>query len=128
MPKNKAQVIFECSETFRDRLQQEKTKRRTSVKRMIMAALEDYWRRPLRTQLRMLTLEWEPPPVTSEKRHWAEMFMQYLERCPAAKVQLLQSVIVEDLKVYAARKKRTKEPPGRVKTVRMKRLPKDFKF
>jgi hypothetical protein len=108
MPKNTTQVIFECSYAFRRRLQQEKLKRRMSVKQMIMMALKEYWSshddedtegRPAW----LLTLGCEPdlPP---EKQHWADMFVKYIERCPPAKVQLLQRVIEEDLKVHRVHK------------------------
>ena len=108
MPKNTTQIIFECSEEFRRRLQQEKLKRGTSVKQMIMEALESYWLWPAdKSPGDIITFELNPYD-TSEKRHWADMLVEYLERCPPEKVQLLQRVIEEDLKVYRGRKKAKK--------------------
>jgi hypothetical protein len=104
MPRNTTQVIFECPEAFRRRLQQQKLKRGISVKQMIMKALEEYWSSEYSDKPQeLITMEFVPYD-TPEKCHWADMFVQYLERCPRGKVQLLKRVIEEDLKVHRARK------------------------
>jgi hypothetical protein len=44
-------------------------------------------------------------PQDPEQAHWADMFVQYMERCPAEKVKLLQSVIKQDLKIYKSKRR-----------------------
>jgi hypothetical protein len=106
MPRNTTQVIFECSEDFRKRLHQEKLKRGIAVKRMIIEALEAYWLWPYDAKPGdVITLELNPYD-TAEKRHWADMMVEYIERCPSDKVRLLQSVIELDLKQYRAGRKK----------------------
>ena len=102
MPKDTAQVIFECPDAFRRRLFEEKLKRRTSIKRLIIEAVEEHWfSRGEPTEIITLKLAPDDP----EQAHWADMFVQYMERCPPAKVKLLQSVIKEDLKMYRSKRK-----------------------
>jgi hypothetical protein len=115
MPKGTAQVIFECPESFRRRLYEEKLKRRMSIKRLIMEAVEEQWFYAVEEQRfsaeeqrfsadkgEILVLT--PDPEADEREHWGEMFVEYMERCPPQKVQLLQSVIKEDLKIYKSRR------------------------
>jgi hypothetical protein len=100
MPKGTAQVIFECPESFRRRLNEEKLKRRMSIKQLIMEAVEEQWFSADKGEIVNLQLGPEP----DEREHWGEMFVEYMERCPPEKVKLLQSVIKEDLKIYKSRK------------------------
>jgi hypothetical protein len=97
MPKGTSQVIFECPESFRRRLYEEKLKRRMSIKRLIMEAVEAQWFDVVGEEIITLALD---DPEYDERQHWADMFVKYMERCPPEKVKLLQSVIKEDLKIY----------------------------
>ena len=110
MPKGTTQIIFECPEAFRKRLYEEKLKRRMSIKRMIMEAVEERWfpRRSEPDEIINFTI---PGPYLPDYAHWADMFVEYMERCPAEKVKLLQSVIKQDLRVYKSKRRtgRTKE-------------------
>ena len=121
MPKNTTQVIFECPEKFRRRLQQEKLKRGISLKRMIMKALEEYWESHYEGPAYLLTLEPTGPYDTPEKCHWADMIVKHMERCPAPKVTLLQQVIEADLKAHKIRPKGRKQqiPPARKRRSRI---------
>jgi hypothetical protein len=120
MPRDATQVIFECPEQFRRRLQQEKLKRGMSVKRMIMDALRQYWRdEEPQTLLELAFVEED-----AETKHWTDMFAQYMERCPPAKVELLQKVIQEDLKAHPALAVSKKgQKAGEYVVVRASRVP-----
>ncbi len=100
MPKNATQIIFECSEDFKDRIDQERLKRGSSRKKMIMEALEDYWRRSPKAQKRWLVTLGTRPQESADIEHWVGMWREYLKRCPPAKIQLLQRVMEEDLKAH----------------------------
>jgi hypothetical protein len=99
MPKGATQVIFECPEQFRRKIDQQKLKLGKSVKAMIMEALELYWdSQPDPGPALVVTLgRLVDDP---QRAHWEEMFGEYVERCPPGKVELLQRVIEEDLKVH----------------------------
>jgi hypothetical protein len=99
MPKGATQVIFECSEQFRRRIDQQKLKLGKSVKQMIMEALEAYWDSK-HGQGAAAVVTIGRAVDDPERAHWEEMFGEYVERCPPAKVELLQRVIEEDLKVH----------------------------
>jgi hypothetical protein len=101
MPKGTAQVIFECPESFRRRLYEEKLKRRMSIKRLIMEAVKAHWFDVVGGEIIAMVPD---DPEYDEREHWGEMFVEYMERCPPEKVKLLQSVIKEDLKIYKSRK------------------------
>jgi hypothetical protein len=103
MPKGTAQVIFECPESFRRRLYEEKLKRRMSIKRLIMEAVEETWFSDDKGEIIFLGSPRDQERLL-ERLHWGEMFEEYMERCPPEKVQLLQSVIKEDLKIYKSRR------------------------
>jgi hypothetical protein len=103
MPRGTAQVIFECPEGFRRRLYEEKLKRRMSIKRLIMEAVQAHWFDVVGEEIITIPLDAVLDAVYDEHEHWADMFVQYMERCPPEKVKLLQNVIKEDLKIYKSR-------------------------
>jgi hypothetical protein len=112
MPKGVSQVVFECPEEFRRRLYEEKLKRRISIKRLIIDAVEERWFSRSSGGEPSIIVTLGRAYDSPEKAHWADMFVRFMECSPSPKVRLLQDVIKEDLKLYRS-KRRAASPKKR---------------